>query len=163
MISCRYRGGGLDRGHDATGLSRRVAASLPSGADARCASDRGVGRATDPHRQLGLYGLRRDGDTLQLVEGAVEVDRLLSPQAADDLEALVGLATARLRVHAERLPFGRQRATNAEGRQQAAVRQHVDGGALLSQQHGVAERQRHDVHAEPQAPRAPCQGRHRGH
>src|SRR5205807_9979638 len=37
-----------------------------------------------------------------------------------------------------------------------------DGGALLGQQYGVAERQRHDVHAEPHAPRAPCQGRHRG-
>jgi 3-oxoacyl-[acyl-carrier protein] reductase len=28
-----------------------------------------------------LYGLRRDGDAFQLVEGAAEVNRLLSPQA----------------------------------------------------------------------------------
>ena len=120
--SAGFAGGGLDRGHDATGLGRRVAASLPAGADARGAPDRGVGRATDPHRQLGLYGLRRDGDTLQLVEGAVEVDRLLSPQAADDLEAFVGLAAARPGVDAERLPFRRRRAADAEGRQQAAFR-----------------------------------------
>jgi len=85
------------------------------------------------------------------------------PQAADDIEALVGLATARLRVHAEHLPFGRQWAANAESRQQAAVGQHVDGSALLGQQHGVAERQRHDVHAKPHTPRASGQGRHRGH
>src|SRR3981189_1839089 len=75
-------------------------AAPPAGAEAGGAPDRGVGRATDPHRQLGLYGLRRDGDTLQLVEGAVEVDRLLSPQAADDLEAFVGLAAARPGVDA---------------------------------------------------------------
>src|SRR4030088_2552281 len=82
--------------------------SLPAGADARGAPDRGVGRATDPHGQLGLYGLRRDGDTLQLIEGAVEVDRLLSPQATDDLEAFVGLAAARPGGGAEGLPFPRQ-------------------------------------------------------
>ena len=136
-----FGGGGLDRGHDATGLGRRVAGGLPAGADARGAADGGVARAADPHRQLRLHGLRRDGDALQFVERAAEVDLVFSPQAADDLEALVGLATARFRVDAECLPFGGQWAADAEGRQQTAFRQHVDGGALLGQQHGVAERQ----------------------
>src|SRR6478609_9371015 len=108
--SARFAGGGLDRGHDATGLRRRVAAGLPTGADARRAPDRGLRRATDPHRQIWLYRLWRDGDALQLVEGAAEVDRLLSPEASDDIEALVGFATARPGVDVERLPFGRQRA-----------------------------------------------------
>src|SRR5580704_14887775 len=120
--SAGFGGGGLDRGHDASSLSRRVTARLPAGADARSAADRGVARATDPHRQIGLRGLRRHGDALQLVEGAAEVDLVLSPQAADDLEALVGLAAARLRIYPERLPFGTQWAADAEGRQQAAVR-----------------------------------------
>src|SRR6185312_4516571 len=97
--SAGFAGGGFDRGHDAACLSRGIAARLPAGADARRAADRGVARAADPHRQVGLYGLRRDGDALQLVEGAVKVDPILSPQAADDLETLVGLATACLRVH----------------------------------------------------------------
>src|SRR5207237_7647830 len=92
--SAGFGGGGLDRGHDATGLGRRVAAGQPAGAEARCATDRGVGRAADPHRQVGLYRLRRDRGAFQFVESAAEVDRLLAPQAADDLEALVGLATA---------------------------------------------------------------------
>src|SRR6185295_7482908 len=70
-------------------------AGLPARADARGAPDRGVGRAADPHRQIGLHGPRCDGDTLQLVEGAAEVDRVLAPEAANDIEAFVGLATAR--------------------------------------------------------------------
>jgi hypothetical protein len=53
-----------------TSLNRRVAARLPAGADARSAADCGVGRATDPHRQVGLHGLRRDGGAFQFVEGA---------------------------------------------------------------------------------------------
>jgi len=48
--SARFGKRGLDRGHDATSLGRRIAASLPAGANARSAPDRGVGRATDPHR-----------------------------------------------------------------------------------------------------------------
>src|SRR6185312_3395506 len=92
--SAGFGGGGLDRGDDATGLRRRVAACLPAGADARRAADRGVARAADPHRQIRLHGLGRNGDALQLVEGAAEVDLVLPPQAADDLEALVGLPTA---------------------------------------------------------------------
>src|SRR3982074_2889056 len=96
----------------------------PAGSGPRGAPERGLGRATDPHRQLGLYGLRRDGDTLQLVEGAVEVDRLLSPQAADDLEAFVGLAAARPGVDAERLPFPPHRVGDAEGPQPGALPQH---------------------------------------
>src|SRR6185369_14697485 len=125
----------LDRGHDAAGLGRWITGGLPAGANARRAPDRGVTRATDPHRQVGLYGLRRDGDAFQLVEGAAEVYRFLSPQAADDIEALVGLATARFGVDAERLPFGRHRTANAERGQQATFGQHVDGGALLGQQY----------------------------
>src|SRR4029453_16008900 len=95
--------------------------ACPTGADARGGPDRGIRRAADAHRQIGLYGLRGDGDALLVWAGAAEVDRLLSPQAADDIEALVGLATARLGVDAERLPFGPQRAADAEGRQQAAL------------------------------------------
>ena len=66
--SAGFGGGGLDRCHDATGLRRRVAASMPTGTDARSASNRGVSRATDPYRQVGLNGLRRDGSALQFVE-----------------------------------------------------------------------------------------------
>ena len=57
--SAGFAGGGLDRGHNATGLSRRVAASLPAGADAYGAPDRGISRAADPHRQIGLWASAR--------------------------------------------------------------------------------------------------------
>src|SRR3954463_11252709 len=66
---------------------RRIAASVEPPIHigrSGCTGSRGP---ADPHRQIGLHGFWRDGDVLQLVEGAAEVDRLLSPQAADDIEA----------------------------------------------------------------------------
>ena len=140
-----------------------LGAGLPAGAVARRAADRGLGRAADPHRQVGLHRLGRDRRALEAIVPALEIDAVLAPQPGDDLERLVGAPAARPGVDVERLPFRPERAADAEGRQQAALGQHVDGGALLGEQHRIAQRQRHDVHAEAQAARAAGQGGHRRH
>ena len=98
-----------------------------------------------------------------MIVDAIEIDLVLAPQAADDLQSFIGLAAARLGVEVEGSPFGRERAADAKRGQQTPLGEDVDRSALLGHKHRVAERQRHDVHAEPHAPRAPCQGSHRGH
>jgi hypothetical protein len=94
---------------------------------------------------------------------AREIDAVLAPQAADDLEPLVGPAAARARVNVERSPFGRQRAADAKGRQQAALGQYVDRSALLGYQHRIAQCQRDNVHAELEAPGPPRECGHDRH
>jgi len=128
---------------------------LPARADTRGALNGCFRVAADPHRDVRLQRARRDRGALELVVAAVEIDAFLAPQAPDDLEPLVGLAAAALGVDAERLPFGRGRAANAERRQEPPLRQHVDGGALLGDEYWIAERQRNDVHAELESLGAP--------
>src|SRR5207244_1486681 len=53
--------GGADRGDDAPRLLGRLGAGLPAGAEPRGAPDRRLGRAADPHRQVGLHRLWRQG------------------------------------------------------------------------------------------------------
>ena len=48
----------LDGGDDADRVLQGLAAALPAGAVLGGAPDRGVGRAADPHRQVGLHRLR---------------------------------------------------------------------------------------------------------
>ena len=135
-------------------LRRRLGARLPAGAEPRGAPDRRLGRAADPHRQIGLHRLWRDRGAGQAVVDALEIDLVLAPQPADDLEPLVGLAAARLGVEVQGPPFRRERAADAEGGQQAPFGQHVDRRALLGQQHRVAKCQRQHVDAEFEPARA---------
>jgi len=93
----------------------------------------------------------------------LEIDALLAPEAADDLESFVGAAAAGSSVEPEGFPLRRERAADAEGGEEAAVGEHVDCGALLGKQHRVAEGKRDDVHAELEPTRAPRQRCHRGH
>ena len=90
-------GGSLDGGDDARGLRRRLRSALPAGTEARGAPDCGLRAAADPHRQVGLHRLGREGGARQAVVLAGEVDAVLAPQAAHDLQPFVGLAAARAR------------------------------------------------------------------
>ncbi len=72
----------------------------------------------------------------------------------------------RPRVFGSRLsvgPFRPERAADAEGRQQAPVRQKIDRRALPRHQHRVAHRQRQHVDAELDPPGAPGERRQRAH
>ena len=153
----------LDRGDDLADGVRLLGAGLPARAVARGAPDRGLRRAADPHRQVGLHRLGRDRRRLQAIVPALEVDAVLAPQPGDDLQRFVGAPAACLGVDVEGFPFGPQRAADAEAWQQPALGKHVDGGALLGQKHRIAQRQRHDVHAEAQAARAAGQRCHHRH
>jgi len=96
------------------------------------------------------------------MELAVEGDRLLAPQAARDLQHLVGAATALARVLARRAKLGRLLAADPEHRQQAAAREPVDRGALFREHEWIAERRDHRVHAELHALGRACERGHRG-
>src|SRR5205814_1336770 len=89
-----FGGGGFDRGDHLGGLLGGLGAGLPAGAEAGGAPDRRLGRAADPHRQIGLYRLWRDRGAAELVVHAVEIDLVLGPQPADHFEPLIGLAAA---------------------------------------------------------------------
>ena len=94
---------------------------------------------------------------------AFEIDLVLAPQPADDLEPLIGLAAARLGVEVQGPPFGCQRAADPESGQQAPFGQHVDCRALLGQQHRIAERQGQHVDAKFEPTRASGECRHHAH
>ena len=145
------------------GLRRRLGAALPAGADARRAPDRRLRAAADPHRQVGLHRLGRDGGAGQAVVLAGEVDACPPATGGARSPAPRRSCGRACWCRVQRCPFRRARAADAEGRQQAALRQHVDGGALLGDQHRIAHGQRHHVHAELEAPRAPRQRGHRRH
>ena len=49
-----------DRGDNCADILRCFTAGLPAGAEPRGAPDRRLGRAADPHRQIGLHRLWRD-------------------------------------------------------------------------------------------------------
>src|ERR1700756_1587599 len=93
----------------------------------------------------------------------LEIDRFVAPQAADDLQPFVGLAAARLGVEVERAPFRRERAADAKGRQQAALRQYVDRRALLGEEDRVAKCEREHIDAEFEAAGPPGERRHHRH
>ena len=99
-----------------------------------------------------------------MVKLALEADLVLGPEPADQLQPLVGAAAAAPGLAARRLPVRRQAVADAEGRQQTALAQEIDGGALLGQQQRIAQAHRDHVHAELQ-PRGragqPGHGAHR--
>ncbi len=121
---------------------RRFQPRLPAGAEARGAADRRLTGAAEPHRQVGAERLRRNHGVVVAIELTVEIDRILDPQAGDDLEHLVAAPAAPRRVGAHGFPVGGADTADAEAGQEAARAQHVDGGALFGEQQRIAQAER---------------------
>src|SRR6185312_511871 len=103
-------------------LRRRLGTRLPAGAVFRRAPYRRLGRAADPHRQVGLHRLRQALGAREMIMDALEIDLVLAPQPPDHLEPLIGLAPAGFGVEVEAFPFRPERAADAESRKQPPVR-----------------------------------------
>jgi len=81
---------------------RQPAIPQPAGA-----AHRRLALSTDPDRRRFLDRLRKDRDAVEPVEFALERDLVLQPEAADDLNGLVGPAAASRERHSRGLePLG---------------------------------------------------------
>ena len=147
------------RPHRIRGLDAR----LPTGTPARGALDGLGGTATNPQGHGPLHRLGRDGGLVKAHELAVHRHGIFRPQAGERLQLLIHAPAAALGRRAGGGIVPRAGAAQAEGRQQAAFGQHVDGGALLGGQHRVAQAEARHVHAELEPPRSAGEGRHHAH
>jgi len=149
--------------NDADCVLHRLAAALPAGAVPCRARTAGVRRATDPHRKIGLHGLGRNRSALQAIVPAREVDAVFTPQAGDESQGSRRCVCRASWCRCRAWSIRSQRAADAEGGQQPALGQDVDGRALLGQQDRIAQRQRHDIHTEAQAAGAAGKSGHGRH
>ena len=84
-------------------------------------------------------GLRAHADALELVVLAVEGGLFLRPEAAEDLHAFVGAASARFRIDAAGPPFVGVFAADADAEDQPPLRELVEHGGLEGDRRRVAE------------------------
>src|SRR5512145_396423 len=105
---------------------------------------RRVGAPADPDRRRLLDGLGIDRDRLEAREPAVEARRRVAPQGPDHVDALVHARAALLVGYAAELEFLWILAADTDAEDEAASREHVEGGRRLRGHRRRAERQQID-------------------
>ena len=100
----------------------------------------GRGRPAHPHGDRALHGHRHQPGPADVVEVAIERDRPLRPESAQELYLLLHPATARRKVLPEGVVLD-SIPPDADAEPQPALRQNVDLSRLLRNQRGLALRQ----------------------
>ena len=135
----------------------------PAVAPASDAAEGGLGAPAYPHGHGVLVRLGLDGGVVDGVVAALEGDVVLAPEAAHEVEGLVGAAGALLDVGAAGLELVGGVGAETDGGEHTALADEVDGGDFLGEDGGITEGQGEDAVAELHTLGAGGDSGHDGH